>query len=110
MTPKNLPTPEFHAVPPLGMDADTLALDARRYYSHFLGRGDHSPDTFDLYRALSLALRDRLMERWNRTRAGIEAADARQAYYLSMEFLMGRTHEQRPCSTCALRKGIPRRP
>jgi starch phosphorylase len=91
MTPKNLPTPEFHAVPPLGMDADTLALDARRYYSHFLGRGDHSPDTFDLYRALSLALRDRLMERWNRTRAGIEAADARQAYYLSLEFLMGRT-------------------
>jgi hypothetical protein len=68
MTPKNLPTPEFHAVPPLGMDADTLALDARRYYSHFLGRGDHSPDTFDLYRALSLALRDRLMERWNRSR------------------------------------------
>jgi starch phosphorylase len=91
MTEKHLPTPEFHAVPPLGMDADALALDARRYYSHFLGRGDHSPDTFDLYRALSLALRDRLMERWNRTRAGIEASDARQAYYLSLEFLMGRT-------------------
>jgi starch phosphorylase len=91
MTAKHLPTPEFHALPALGMDADALALDARRYYSHFLGRGDHSPDTFDLYRALSLALRDRLMERWNRTRAGIEAADARQAYYLSLEFLMGRT-------------------
>lgn len=41
--------------------------------------------------ALALAVRDRLMERWKNTQEAYRRADCRKAYYLSLEFLMGRT-------------------
>ncbi len=85
------PTPELFEMPPLGMDAEALALDVRRYFGHFLGRDRHCRSSHYPYQALVLALRDRLMERWKHTRYAYEEADARHAYYLSLEFLMGRT-------------------
>ena len=83
--------PDLFKLPPLGMDADALALDIRRYFGNFLGRDRHCQSSHYPYHAFALALRDRLMERWKRTREGYEAQDARHAYYLSLEFLMGRT-------------------
>jgi glycogen phosphorylase len=85
------PSSELHEVPPLGMDEKGLADDIRGYYSNFLGRDQLCRSTHYPYQALSLAIRDRLMERWKRTRQAYMQADARQAYYLSLEFLMGRT-------------------
>jgi glycogen phosphorylase len=82
---------ELSQVPPLGMDAEALALDIRRYFGNFLGRDKHCRSTHYPYQALVLALRDRLMERWKRTRYAYEEQDAKYAYYLSLEFLMGRT-------------------
>jgi glycogen phosphorylase len=43
------------------------------------------------YEALSLAISDRLIERWKRTNSAYREQDCKKAYYLSMEFLMGRT-------------------
>jgi starch phosphorylase len=43
-----------------------------------------------LYQAVVYATRDRLMERWGRTRMAMERDDNRRASYLSLEFLMGR--------------------
>ena len=85
------PTAELSQLPPLGMDSDDLALDIRRYFGNFLGRDRHCRSTHYPYQSMALALRDRLMERWKRTRYAYEEQDARQAYYLSLEFLMGRT-------------------
>ena len=85
------PTAELSQLPPLGMDSDALALDIRRYFGNFLGRDRHCRSTHYPYQSMALALRDRLMERWKRTRYAYEEQDARQAYYLSLEFLMGRT-------------------
>ncbi|MEW6678228.1 MAG: glycogen/starch/alpha-glucan phosphorylase [Pseudomonadota bacterium] len=85
------PSAELHEVPPLGMDEKGLADDIRGYYSNFLGRDQLCRSTHYPYQALSLTIRDRLMERWKRTRQAYMQADARQAYYLSLEFLMGRT-------------------
>jgi len=85
------PTPELFEVPRLGMDSEALALDIRRYFGNFLGRDKNCRSSHYPYHALSLALRDRLMERWKRTRYAYEEADAKHAYYLSLEFLMGRT-------------------
>jgi len=85
------PTPELYEMPPLGMDAEALTHDVRRYYGHFLGRDRHCRSSHYPYRALVLAIRDRLMERWKRTRYAYEEADAKHAYYMSLEFLMGRT-------------------
>ncbi|MDO9224823.1 MAG: glycogen/starch/alpha-glucan phosphorylase [Pseudomonadota bacterium] len=85
------PSAELSQLPPLGMDEEALALDIRRYFGNFLGRDKHCRSTHYPYQALALTLRDRLMERWKRTRYGYEEKDAKYAYYLSLEFLMGRT-------------------
>ncbi|MDD2331989.1 MAG: glycogen/starch/alpha-glucan phosphorylase, partial [Candidatus Cloacimonetes bacterium] len=45
---------------------------------------------WDLYYALSLTLRDRLIERWLRTQYEYRKQDVKKVYYLSMEFLIGR--------------------
>jgi starch phosphorylase len=85
------PTSELSELPALGMDADALALDIRRYFGSFLGRDKYCRSSHYPYQALVLALRDRLMERWRQTRYAYEEAGAKHAYYLSLEFLMGRT-------------------
>ena len=77
-------------LPPLGMDVHSLVEDFRRYYAHTLGRDRHCRSAHYAYQALVLSLRDRLMERWTSTRYACEAADPGHAYYLSLEFLMGR--------------------
>ena len=50
---------------------------------------DASPN--DLMQAVSQVARQRLSQRWVRTQAQQADAKARRVYYLSMEFLMGRT-------------------
>jgi starch phosphorylase len=47
--------------------------------------------TADLYRALSQVAREQLAERWVDTQRADSALKARRVYYLSMEFLIGRT-------------------
>jgi starch phosphorylase len=78
-------------LPPLGMNETAIAADIRRYFTSFLGRDKYCRSSFYPYQALVLALRDRLMERWRNTRYAYEEAQAKHAYYLSLEFLMGRS-------------------
>ena len=78
-------------LPPLGMDVLALVEDFRRYYTYTLGRDRHCRSSHYAYHALVLTLRDRLVERWKSTRYAYEGNDSRQTYYLSLEFLMGRT-------------------
>jgi starch phosphorylase len=77
-------------LPPLGMDEASLADDFRRYFSHTLGRGKDGVSAYYLYNAFALTLRDRLVERWKNTQSAYDAQDCKRAYYLSLEFLMGR--------------------
>ena len=77
-------------LPPLGMDAESLAEDFRRYLSHTLGRDKYSDSLHYPYDALVLALRDRLIERSKYTHYAYQEADCKHTYYISMEFLMGR--------------------
>lgn len=46
--------------------------------------------TWDVYYALALSLRDRLIERWLRTQYEYRKQDVKKVYYLSMEYLIGR--------------------
>ncbi|GFH29131.1 alpha-1,4 glucan phosphorylase, partial [Haematococcus lacustris] len=41
--------------------------------------------------ATALSLRDRLVESWNDTQTYFKEQDPKRVYYLSMEFLMGRS-------------------
>jgi starch phosphorylase len=76
--------------PPLAMDTDSIVHDFTHYFRHTLGHRVLSPGSPFVYRALALALRDRLIDRLNRTSAALEAENSRQACYMSLEYLMGR--------------------
>ncbi len=78
-------------LPALGLDADSIGEDFRRYFGRTLGRDKRCHSTHYPYEALALTVRDRLMERWKNTRYAYEERDCRRMHYLSMEFLMGRS-------------------
>jgi glycogen phosphorylase len=78
-------------LPEQGMKKKDFIDDFRQYYVHLLGRDEHSSSPFYAGEALSMAIRDRLMERWKATMKTYKNEDCRQVYYISMEFLMGRT-------------------
>jgi len=78
-------------LPNLGMDKKDIVADFRHYYGHRLGRDENCRSPYYAYEALSLAVSDRLIERWKKTYNTYKEADCKRAFYLSMEFLMGRT-------------------
>jgi len=87
---KSHPNERLFDQPPLPMDADGLAADFKHYYSNTLGRDRDCRSAYYPYRALAIVMRDRLMERWKKTRHAHDEADCKRTYYLSLEFLMGR--------------------
>jgi len=89
-TETNQPFFRLTDLPALGMDADSIVEDFRRYFGHTLGREELGRSEHYLYTSLVLTLRDRLVERWKNTRRAYREADCRRTYYLSLEFLMGR--------------------
>jgi len=84
------PNTKFFDFPSLAMDADGIAIDFQRYYAHTLGRDRDCRSAYYPYKALAITLRDRLMERWKRTRQAHDEADCKRTYYMSLEFRMGR--------------------
>lgn len=44
----------------------------------------------DFFKSLAYTIRDRMLDRWNRTQRSYYNQDARRVYYLSLEFLIGR--------------------
>ncbi|MFZ2169227.1 MAG: glycogen phosphorylase, partial [Methylococcaceae bacterium] len=78
-------------VPEQGMKQHDFINDFKQYYVHLLGRDENCRSPFYAGEALSLAIRDRLIERWKETHQIYKNNDCRRGYYLSMEFLMGRT-------------------
>lgn len=88
---KSKPKAHITDLPDLGMDKEHLEADFKRYYGHRLGRDEYCCSLNYAYEALSLAVSDRLTERWKRTYNAYKKTDSKRACYLSMEFLMGRT-------------------
>jgi starch phosphorylase len=82
--------PNTLKMPPLGMNAVGLEEDFCRYFNHTLGWDKASVSSHHVYSSCALVLRDRLVERWRHTRRAYDETGCRQAYYLSLEFLMGR--------------------
>ena len=87
---KSNPSPTITTLPKLGMTYKDLIGDFKRYYSHTLGRDENCRSPHYAYEALSMLIRDRLMERWKKTYNAYRETDCRKGFYLSMEFLMGR--------------------
>jgi len=76
--------------PPLEMSADAILADFTHYFGRMLGRRTINAASPFLYQAIVFAARDRLMERWSRTRQEEERNHHRRVCYLSLEYLMGR--------------------
>lgn len=89
-TVKNAPSNQVFDLPQLSMDAEGLAHDFKHYYVHTFGCDQNCESAHYSYKALAITLRDRLIERWKRTRQAYDAAGSKRTYYLSLEFLMGR--------------------
>ncbi len=75
---------------PLLNDAESLGDDFQRYLSYHLGRFQGCPPVY-LYQALAYTLRDRLMVDWRSTWGDYMQPGKRRAYYMSLEFLIGRS-------------------
>ena len=56
-----------------------------------LAKDEYSATARDNFNSLALAVRDRLIERWMTTQQSYYQNDSKRVYYLSLEFLMGRT-------------------
>ncbi|MFM8442759.1 MAG: glycogen/starch/alpha-glucan phosphorylase [Methylococcus sp.] len=88
---KSQPTAQLTETPPLGMNPKDLAKDIAQHFNFTLGRDRTCQSVHYSYTALALAVRDRLMERWKKTQHVYREGNSKRAYYLSLEFLMGRT-------------------
>lgn len=75
----------------LGNDVEHIIEDIQRHYDITLGRFDKVKLPSYLLLALSLAVRDRLIERWRNTRERENRDGPKKVFYLSLEFLLGRT-------------------
>ncbi len=74
---------------PLPNDPASVSQDFERYQFYHLGRLQGCPPVYT-YQALAWTLRDRLMTDWMNTYARRDVPGNRRAYYLSLEFLIGR--------------------
>ena len=77
-------------VDPLGMEEQQVAEDLDRQVSLTLGRDENGDSHRYLFDALSLTVRNRLIERWRATRDRYAEQQPKRIGYISMEFLMGR--------------------
>jgi starch phosphorylase len=84
-------SPGLTELPPLPLDAPGLINDYRRYFTYTLGQNKYSHSVKYFYKALALTVRDRLMDRWKKTNYRYVESHCKRGYYLSLEFLMGRT-------------------
>ncbi|MDH3434265.1 MAG: glycogen/starch/alpha-glucan phosphorylase, partial [Gammaproteobacteria bacterium] len=81
---------ELLQAPELPMTSDAILKDLTHYFGRMLGRRTVRTRSPYLYQAVVFAARDRMMERWGKTRMAIERDDNRRVSYISLEFLMGR--------------------
>ncbi len=84
---------------PTGPDSpelDSLMLIIKSFLEHLeytLGKDKYSATRHDIFNALACSVRDRMIERWLDTQQAYYNEDPKRVYYVSMEFLMGRTLE-----------------
>ncbi|WP_345829309.1 glycogen phosphorylase [Erwinia sp. HDF1-3R] len=81
---------------PFTYTAPTLSVEALKHSIAYklmftLGKDPVIANKHEWLNATLLAVRDRMVERWLRSNRAQRSQDVRQVYYLSMEFLVGRT-------------------
>jgi len=70
--------------------AEAIKRSYRHHLKYTLAKDGYSATDHDRYYALALAIRDRLVARWMQTSVVYHEKNVKRAYYLSMEYLIGR--------------------
>lgn len=78
-----------YASPTVTVDALKKSIAYKLMFT--VGKDPSVANQHDWLNAALLAVRDRMVERWLRSNRAQLSQDVRQVYYLSMEFLLGRT-------------------
>ncbi|SFN42728.1 starch phosphorylase [Izhakiella capsodis] len=81
---------------PFSYSSPTLSVDALKHSIAYklmftIGKDPAAANKHEWLNAALLAIRDRMVERWLRSNRAQLSQDVRQVYYLSMEFLIGRS-------------------
>ena len=75
----------------LAKDVESLQRSFANHLECTLAKDTYSATKLDLYKSLAYTVRDRLAERWIASQQTYYDNDVKRIYYLSLEFLMGRT-------------------
>jgi starch phosphorylase len=75
----------------LGLDAESIKHSLANRLEYSAGKDMYTATERDWYNVSAYVVRDRLMERWMETQRTYYRAHAKRIYYLSLEFLIGRT-------------------
>eukprot|EP01132_Coremiostelium_polycephalum_P004195 gene4195-5250_t len=70
---------------------DSIQKGILDHVEYTLARTKYNFDSFSAYQGSAYSVRDRLIERWNETQQFYTEQDPKRVYYLSMEYLMGRS-------------------
>ena len=74
-----------------GMDVQVLRRAFLDNLMSLQGKSQHTATAHDVFFALAYTVRDRLFSRWIKTAETYYETDAKRVYYLSAEFLVGRS-------------------
>ena len=75
----------------LGMDRESIKQSLVKRLTYSVGKDNYTATLRDWLHALMYVVRDRLIERWMNTMRTYYQKDTKRVYYLSLEFLIGRT-------------------
>ncbi len=73
-----------------GNSVEAVKTSYLNHLKYSLAKDEFSATDHDRYYALALAIRDRLVDGWIRTSVAYHKKGVKRAYYLSMEYLIGR--------------------
>ena len=73
------------------MDRDGLINSIANHLEFSQCKNRHTAVDFDIYRSLSLSIRDRLVEFWNDTQQTYQNRKCKHVNYFSLEYLIGRS-------------------
>lgn len=71
----------------------TISKSIVHHVQTSLARQAYNLDDFGAYQAAALSVRDNMILNWNETQLSYTKKAPKRAYYLSLEFLMGRTFD-----------------
>jgi starch phosphorylase len=74
-----------------GSDTEALKQSFANHLTYSLAKDEFTSTPRDCYTSIAMTVRDRLVRKWIETQQTYYNKDAKRVYYLSLEFLIGRT-------------------